>query len=309
MFKELRNVVLGIMARNPDSTKNTDKAIIPKPKKKLSSIENILHGEELQEEVSEIVCEAQDEMMRTAYFLTRADRKNCSEADIFRQIEKNYKEKLAMKREIKFEFIPKRQAYRNMRSFLDYTGNNGVWKQIRDDMELKNNCVCEICGNSSKEYGNGKYNYHTQCHEVWEYTVDHNKTPIQKLIKLESLCVYCHSIKHLNQYENTKTYFNLLINAYAEINNITVEKALEEYKTERDVFMKQKDTNKYLLDLSYLSNLDIPDLNDMIQINKLFDCHYDTFNSFIEMRNLYRNLERDENGKALHDEDEEQMEK
>jgi len=309
MYKDLRNIVLGIMGRNQPQEQPT-KPTITQKKGKLSSMEKILYGEELQEEVSEIVSETQDEMMRTAYFLTRAERKGLTDEDIFRNIENKIKENYKMTRKIYFEFIPKTQANRNMRSFLDYTGNTNLWKHIRDTKERDSNFVCEICGNSSREYGNGQYNYDTHCHEVWEYKRDDNKTPIQKLVKLESLCIYCHSIKHLNQHHNTKRFFDLLIGAYANINEITKEKAKEEYDLELGIFMREKNERKYKLDLSYLYNLDIPDLTDLMNTYKgVFDCHLPTFNSYIETANLYRNLDRDESGKLNIDDDEEQREK
>jgi hypothetical protein len=165
-----------------------------------------------------------------------------------------------------------------MRSFLVYTNNPNRWKKVSMEVRdrFKNeegNHVCQICGNELP----------TQCHEVWEYGFNEEGTPIMKMIGMEALCQFCHEIKHLNQQDGFKEeeYIDMLLQIYALRNEITIEKAHEEYKQEL-MFMEKKKDIKYQLDLSYAKDFDIADINDLIQSGKPFDCHSNEFQSFLK---------------------------
>lgn len=249
---------------------------------KLNRIEKILHDG--------------SEMDKTILFHELAHDKGNTDDQIYSRLENGDIEKQKT-HSIRFEFIPRKQSYRNVRSFLEYreakkeredfvlNENSGIktnfanikprylpWKKIRDTVEKYASEVCSICLCSSKSLGK---NYHTECHEVWKYYVDDKKRRIQKLMDLQALCSMCHQIKHANQYEHDNEYLELLLTRYSEINNIDFEDAKKEYESHK-FYLRRKDYLMYKLDLSYLEKFDVEG------VEELFDCHDRNFDLFVE---------------------------
>ena len=80
------------------------------------------------------------------------------------------------------EIVPMSSHYNNLRKIL----SSSQWNKLRKIIIPPLNNQCEICGGKSPNRG-------LDLHEVWEYNLN---TRIQKLIRLEGLCIYCHEVKH-----------------------------------------------------------------------------------------------------------------
>lgn len=241
--------------------------------------------------LEEKILSSDNETVKTAYFNNLAGKNlkgkhlagktGQSDEQIDSTLEELNTAKQEFKNAIRFEFVPPKQANRNVRSYLDYkTKSYKKWKEIRDYIEISNNGLCQICFTSSKEYGKS---YNTECHEVWKYYIDGNQNRIQKLIKLEALCSMCHEIKHMNQHYRDKEYLELLLMRYAEINGISIEKAKDEYELAK-VFAYKKENLQYKLDLSYLEKFNIEDLEN------IFDCHQEKFNTYLNEKKIEQSI-------------------
>lgn len=88
---------------------------------------------------------------------------------------------------LEIELVPTTSHFNNLRSEVTAT----AWKKLRVKYLTPLNNCCEICGGSSHKRG-------LDLHEVWSYTIVdlELKIGIQKLEKLEGLCMYCHEVKH-----------------------------------------------------------------------------------------------------------------
>lgn len=197
-------------------------------------------------------------------------------------------------KKISFEFIPGVQSNRNVRSYLEFcTGDFKAWQKISRECEAKSNEICSICGRSSKEEIYGAKPYHTETHEVWTFDLNKN---IQKLVALQSLCVKCHQIKHLNQFdkssivlpsfegvsredaikikllqakkEEAEIVFFDLLRRYRVLNCIFPGEAKKDYEAAKAARAKLAGV-KFSLDLSLINE----------QSN--FDCHSAAFNKFL----------------------------
>ncbi|MBG0863709.1 hypothetical protein [Burkholderia sp. 9779_493] len=204
----------------------------------------------------------------------------------FRPILAEYERQKSYK--IRFEFIPTEQNFRNVRSALQYKYSSiQPWKEIRDYIESKSfvyvlnengektkKFVCRICKCSSKDFKEDSTT-DTQCHEVWSYN---EKSKVQKLVKLKPVCFFCHEIIHINRFYKDTEYQNLLLERYAEINEISMEQArkdLEFANSEK----KRRSKYRYTLDISLINKLDFG-----YEFSDYFDCHKQDFNSFIELK-------------------------
>lgn len=93
------------------------------------------------------------------------------------------------KPKLTIELIPKTCHYSNVRT----TVKPAEWDKIRFISYEAANHKCEICGDTGKNQG---YNHNVECHEIWYYN---DKTHIQKLTGLISLCPKCHQVKHIGR--------------------------------------------------------------------------------------------------------------
>lgn len=87
------------------------------------------------------------------------------------------------------ELIPTTCHFSNVRTMI----SSKDWDKLRFISYEKANNQCEICGDNGLNQG---YKHRVECHEVWEYN---DETHVQKLIKLVSLCVNCHQVKHIGR--------------------------------------------------------------------------------------------------------------
>lgn len=175
---------------------------------------------------------------------------------------------------IRFEFIPEQQNFKNVRSALQFIHDTyKPWTSIRNMIEANNGGICCICSKTSQDFKEASTN--TECHEVWKFQ-NKNGRNIQSLVRLEPLCVCCHEIKHINRFNSQPDYQAVLLQRYAELNNITYEKAQQDLEDSKEWKLSKK-SDKYLLDMSMLNNLDTE-----FKFNELFDCHEPQFLQFLE---------------------------
>jgi hypothetical protein len=140
------------------------------------------------------------------------------------------------------ELVPKTAWYTNVRSNV----SKSEWDRIRKKSYTLANNICEICGETGKSQG---YNHNVECHEIWQYDDNIKK---QTLMRLVSLCVFCHKCKHpgLAQINGE---LNIVINQLMKVNNISKDEA---EKLLDDAFTIWRERSKYEwnLDISYIQN-------------------------------------------------------
>ena len=93
------------------------------------------------------------------------------------------------KTKLTVELIPTTCHFSNVRT----TVTAAEWDKIRFISYAAADNKCEICGDNGLNQG---YKHRVECHEVWEYD---DENYIQKLVKLISLCVRCHQVKHIGR--------------------------------------------------------------------------------------------------------------
>lgn len=163
---------------------------------------------------------------------------------------------------INFCFIPKNQNYKNVRSYIQYLyGDYEKWQSLRKHFIRKHNSTCQCCNREFKEL---------ELHEQWSFD-DYDK--IQKLDKLILLCKECHSIAHITRHKKEPNKIDELLDLYCLYNKIDLSKAWKDFEFHEDLRAKRNNT-LYQLDLSYLNEFSF-------YIDGLFDCHTNSFNSFI----------------------------
>lgn len=172
---------------------------------------------------------------------------------------------------IVFEFIPEKQNFKNVRSFLQYRdGTYKSWKAIRDLCEERAGGKCVICKQATPDSKNA-----TECHEQWGFE---ERKKIEKLLNFESLCKTCHEIKHINRFfsrdEKKTEKFNKLIDRYCELNGISKEQASKDFQFAMNE-RKRRNKFEFSLDLSLLNEYGH-------DIDELFNCHDPSFLTFIE---------------------------
>lgn len=163
---------------------------------------------------------------------------------------------MGVKPKLEIELIPKTCHYSNVRSMV----TTAEWDKIRKLSYASANNKCEICGSDGLKQG---YKHKVECHEVWHYD-DENK--IQKLIKLVSLCVVCHQVKHIGRaivIGKQAVCFQQL----AKVNNWS-QKQIEEHILASFQLHKERSKHQWTLDISLLRtepySIDIKDTTERI---------------------------------------------
>jgi 5-methylcytosine-specific restriction endonuclease McrA len=174
-------------------------------------------------------------------------------------------------RRITFEFIPEKQNFKNVRSALQFIeGDWKGWKKIRDKQEEESNGACCICGRKSHDHIPDSKTA-TECHEVWSF-----ENGVQKLERLEALCVLCHQIKHINRFSNDKNYTEKLLSMYCDINNLSISAAIQDLEKAKNDKQDRRFT-QYQLDMSLINEIYKPET-----FPALFNPHTADFNYFID---------------------------
>lgn len=138
------------------------------------------------------------------------------------------------------ELIPKTCHFSNVRTTLKAKD----WDKIRFISYEQANNKCQICGETGLEQG---YGHRVECHEIWEYD---DKTKVQKLIGLISLCPLCHQVKHIgraNAMGRQADVFKQL-----EVVNKWNHKQVVEHVAEAFEVYKERSKHNWLLDITLL---------------------------------------------------------
>ena len=144
-----------------------------------------------------------------------------------------------MKFRLPIELVPQSSHYNNLRKILTAY----EWKVLRDKIIPRLDNKCEICGGKSKSRS-------LDLHEVWDYD---KKLGIQKLVRLEGLCSFCHEVKHfylakiMGHEKRARKRLNK-INGFSEKEGSLYEKLIHMEYCERSLITWQ-------LDISFLETL------------------------------------------------------
>lgn len=137
------------------------------------------------------------------------------------------------------ELVPSTSWFSNLRSLL----SSKEWDKIRKDCYKKANYKCEICNGVGPTHP-------VECHEIWDYN---DKSNVQKLIGLISLCPDCHKTKHYGfaqisgNEKKVKAHF-------MKINNVSEIEANKLIKSAFDLWEKRS-LKKWELDITLLKKL------------------------------------------------------
>lgn len=142
---------------------------------------------------------------------------------------------------LSIELIPKTCHFSNVRTMI----TKKEWDKLRfASYELAEN-KCEICADNGLNQG---YKHRVECHEIWGYDeINH----IQKLVKLTSLCVRCHQVKHIGR-ALAMGKKSIVYNQLAKVNKWTLEE-VEKHIAESFELYKERSQHEWTLDISILS--------------------------------------------------------
>lgn len=191
---------------------------------------------------------------------------------------------------IRFEFIPKEQNHRNLRSasWFKY-GTWHTWTEIRNHCEKLASGKCIVCGKTSYDFQHieptKKITTNTEAHENWRYDDD---TKIMRLYKISSLCFVCHQVSHINMHKKNPEKFDLLLKRYAQLNNVSVAQAQTDFEFAESE-KKRREKIKYSLDMRFVNKFGLE-----CEFDKFFDCHTQDFISFLELKFKQSDKKEDE---------------
>jgi len=133
--------------------------------------------------------------------------------------------------------VPKSSWLNNVRAIV----TDKQWDTIRSSVYSKAYYMCEICG----EVGP---NHPVECHEIWSYD---DKSLIQKLEGMISLCPNCHMVKHIGLAQ-IQGKFNKALKHFMHVNGLDKDKAVKLIDDSFKIWEKRS-KKKWILDLSHLS--------------------------------------------------------
>lgn len=138
------------------------------------------------------------------------------------------------------ELVPSTSWYSNVRSNV----TKKEWDTIRKKSYKLADYKCEICKDNGKNQG---FRHPVECHEIWDYN---DKTKVQKLTGLVSLCPLCHKTKHIGlafiQNQATRVTNHLM-----KVNSVSFSEA-EKYISESFVTFEARSSYNWEVDISYL---------------------------------------------------------
>jgi hypothetical protein len=105
--------------------------------------------------------------------------------------------------------------------------------------------VCQICGGVGPKHP-------VECHEIWDYN---DKTLVQKLTGMLSLCPVCHRVKHIG-FAQVQGKGEQACRHLMKINKLTKKKA-EEYIAQSFEIWAERSKKQWTLDISILSDYSI----------------------------------------------------
>lgn len=134
------------------------------------------------------------------------------------------------------ELVPETAWYANLRSELP----KDVWDRLRRESYQRANYRCEICGGVGRTHP-------VECHEVWQYN---DKTHVQKLVRLITLCPACHEVKHIGRAEVVGRYQPALKH-FMQVNQLSLVQA-RQYIEDAVELWRERSEYDWQIDLSNL---------------------------------------------------------
>ena len=147
------------------------------------------------------------------------------------------------------ELVP----YTSFESNLRYTLSKEDWDIVRKSAYKRYEYQCGICG---------KNNVVLSAHEEWDYIITDkkNKTGIQKLTNIISLCNECHMIKHIAFADELAAQGKLdmkkLVQHFLDVNNCSLDRFVLHYADSLKKWEKQSEY-KFDLDIDFLKTLEL----------------------------------------------------
>ena len=141
------------------------------------------------------------------------------------------------------EMVPRTSWGDNLRSRL----SKSDWDKLRKRQARFAGWRCEICGESGKDQG---FNWPVEGHEIWSYD---DKTHVQKLDGIISLCPLCHKVKHFGRTANVDGTDAVVaaLKRLMRLNDWTLKQAEKHIKDAFDLWV-ERSTAPWSLNLTYL---------------------------------------------------------
>jgi hypothetical protein len=153
------------------------------------------------------------------------------------------------------ELVPKPCWFSNVRSNV----NSAEWTKLKKITAHKAQYRCELCEGKGDKWP-------VECHEIWDYNDEQLTQTLKGLI---ALCPSCHRAKHIGFTELCGRKIEITCHL-AIINSWSYKHACEYIETQFKIW-RQRSEYQWLLDISWLSNLEIsinsPDRMDSHYIN------------------------------------------
>ena len=139
------------------------------------------------------------------------------------------------------ELVPSTCWYSNVRSLLP----KKEWDRLRKISYEYADFKCEICKESGLDQG---YKHALECHEIWNYN---EKTHVQKLDGLVSLCPKCHIVKHIGR-ANAMGNQAIAFEHLEKVNGWSHKQVVTHVAKEFDVY-KERSKHEWNIDLTVLT--------------------------------------------------------
>jgi hypothetical protein len=139
------------------------------------------------------------------------------------------------------ELVPSTSWMNNVRKVLTTT----QWNALRGAVCDAAYNICEICGGEGPKHP-------VECHEIWQYN---EKTNVQKLTGMLSLCPDCHMVKHIGLAQ-VKGKYDEALKHFMKVNKLKKRQA-EEYVDEAFKLWRERSKSEWTLDLTILKRYGI----------------------------------------------------
>jgi hypothetical protein len=142
------------------------------------------------------------------------------------------------------DLVPRSCWFTNVRSCVSQQD----WERLRRPIFRRAGHVCEACG-AAEERESRKW---LEAHERWHYD---DRTGVQSLRRLISLCSPCHLVTHFG-YANVQGRTDEALAHLRKVNNLTMAEALARVHAAEDVWIRRS-ARTWELDLSILTDAGI----------------------------------------------------
>ena len=140
-----------------------------------------------------------------------------------------------MSYKLNFELVPDGCWYSNLRSIL----SKKQWDFLKQDVKLRANGVCMICGKKTDKL---------DAHERWSYD---EKNAVQKLEDIVAVCKDCHSVIHIG-YTQLKGDEERAEKHFMKVNGCSYAEYRQALGIANETHIRRNKISEWKLDLTYL---------------------------------------------------------